>query len=141
MGARTAGGNRGATGELTDLAGELASAMRDDRGLGAEAVAPDHVDRAVEHEPCRCALLPDRIDDLSRSEMSFRTACKAPGDLALRRIQYGEHLVLAGTKGAHSAFRSFATPVAVPHVWPERDTSRRLRRRRSRRRSLSLNRG
>ena len=66
--------------ELAYLAGDLADMMRGDGRLAVEAVAPHHIDRALEHEPSRRVLLADVEHDLARREIARGPA----GEIAWR---------------------------------------------------------
>ena len=93
-------GERAASGELADLAGELADAERGDRRLVVEPVAPDDLDRALEHQPGRRVPLADVVDALAGREAlarrRWRSAC------AVSICAGVEHRETSGDRGYRS---------------------------------------
>ena len=66
--ARTAPSQRGASGELADLAADLAGAVARDGHLVVEPVSRHHLHGALEHKPGRRLSLANVVDDLAGRE-------------------------------------------------------------------------
>ncbi|WP_408591323.1 hypothetical protein [Novosphingobium sp.] len=88
-------GDRRPSCKLVHLATELSGMMRHDRRFTVQAIAPDDLDRTVEHKPCRDIRSPDRIDSFARSEVCFGPTGEAPGGRDLHRIECRETLMVA----------------------------------------------
>jgi hypothetical protein len=97
----SAGGQRGASGKLAELAGDLAEAVDGDRHLVIEPVSADDLDRALKHEPGRRLSLTDGEHDIAGCEGPCVTAGKASGRLDLHIVEHREHLVMTGLDQAH----------------------------------------
>src|SRR4029079_3594607 len=114
FGARAAGGKRWTTGELTQLAGNLAGMMSGNRGLTMQTVATDDFDRAFKNQPCRRIRLADIEDELAGSKLPCGTAGKTLCGLDLAGIEHRKHLMTAGADSAHDAYRSCRLSVGEP---------------------------
>ena len=103
VGTGTAGGERAAAGQRTDLAGELAFAEQDDRRLAVQAVAPDDLDATVEHQPDRRIAHAHVVDQFAGREVPRVAVGEAPGGLHLQAAEHRKELVEAGLEDAHQS--------------------------------------
>ena len=92
FGTSAGGSQRRGPGELADLARELTGAKAGDRRLMIEAIATDHIDRALEHEPGRGIALADVVDDFTGCEiralarLQSASPCRSGSDRAQETI-------------------------------------------------------
>src|SRR6476659_10370808 len=88
-------------GKLADLARELTLAKAGDRRLMIEAIATDHIDRALEHEPGRDIALADVVDDFIGRKVVRWHHCEALRHVDLARIEHRKQLMATSLDDAH----------------------------------------
>src|SRR6476660_9240637 len=68
-----------------------------------EAIATDHIDRALEHAPGRDISLADVVDDFTGCKVVRWPACEALRHVDLARIEHGKQLMATSRDDAHLA--------------------------------------
>ena len=87
--------------------------MTGDRSLVIEAIATNHIHRALEDEPDRCVTLAHVEDDLTRCEFPRWSTRKAFRRVDLPRIEHGKQLVTTGFDEGHRGSLGGTPPFTI----------------------------